>query len=788
MKLSVRKSVLPFAILLIAACNNAIPADPEALPASASPVYISEYKCGDLWLEICNPTDSSVALNGYTLIVNSRKQPFDKSALGPGEFRLIREIQALSEAESIFITDADGSLVDLIGMPVMKKHKSVVRTPGEDGEMRSHNEENITPGFPNDRAGYKAYQATRRRPNATGIVFSEISASGDPDYIELHNTSAESVNLSGFGLSDKENYAAFSFPEGTVIAPDGYLAVYCSKEPSDTTRLWAGFSLRNGEDFVYLSDPEDHILLEYGPVSMPKGQSLASIQGYPFITTEIMTPGKPNEATGIAPAASVASGQYDGIDTLEVRLVADGEIHYTLNGALPGKGSEKYTKPFRLAKTTVIRAVAVSADGTLSPVSSYTFLINEGHQLDVVSLVSNPDGLFSTGSGIYSNGPYRLKPNGTEDDGTPGINYPYTEANYWRKWWRKANVSFLPKEGAGFSVDCGTSIFGGFSRINAKKSMKFKFKSVYGPSKLHYKLFPEREMSEYKSFIVRTGGQDVYGTLIKDDLASSLAEGLLDLMATRPVVYYINGQYYGIYFLREKVNKHFIAGHYNIPTDSLDIIQGYSNTENGTIREWNAFLSYVKSHDLSKPECYKWVTDRMDIQSFTDWVIAETYIDNRDAGNVRCFKTPYLDNKWHWILYDVDMGLYSPRSDTFLVYYRPTAQRICQTDLIRALLKNPEYREFYLSRLEYQMTSVWNKDRVNAAIDRYVEMLDSEVARNNKRWQGSYDGWKGKIEGLHRFADGRQAYLKEQFASHSLLQSLVHMTAEELDRCFPDAK
>ena len=776
---------------LLQGCKST-PETPDWLPASDSPVFISEYRVADGWLEICNPTDSTLSISGFRLIVDGRKQKMDHADLAPGEYRLIGGISALSEAKCFYLTDGRGALVDLIDDPVNKAHKSIVRFRGADGTIIARSGKQITPGFPNDDAGRKAYCATLRKPNPTGLVFSEILGSGDPDFIELHNTASKAVDISGFGLSDKEDYALFTFPEGSSIDANGYLAVFCSDEfkgataPDSLGRICAPFSLKNGEDWVYLTDRDGKIILEYGPISMPKGQGLVSVKGWPFITSDVLTPGQPNEGTGMAPAASVGSGQYDGIDTLTVEFYAKGAtIRYTMDGSAPGANAKLYEKPFKLTKTSVIRAVAVSENGSLSPVSSYTFLINEGHKLDVVSLVSEPSGLFSVGSGIYSNGPFRLKPHGTEDDGTPGINYPYTEANFWRKWWRRGNVSFLPKEGAGFSIDCGTSIFGGFSRIYPKKSMKFKFKSIYGPSKLHYKLFPTRDISEYKGFIVRTGGQDIYGTLIKDDLACYLADGLIDVMATRPVVYYINGQYYGFYCLREKINKHFVAGHYNIPTDSMDIIMGNSNVEEGSGKDWSALLSYIRTHDLSKPEYYQYVTDRLDIHSFVDWVVAETWIGNSDAGNVRIFRSPYLDNKWHWILYDVDMGITRPNSDSFMIYYKPTDMRLHQTDVIRGLMKNPEFRELYVYRMEYQMSSIWNKDRVNAAIDHFVELMDSEVGRNCKRWPTTnYNAWKTKIAGLHDYANGRQAYLKKMFATDPLLKSIAHLTPEELDRCF----
>lgn len=790
MKMSLSGLILTIALpTVLSGCRSTAPEDPATLPASASPLFISEYRVPDGWMEICNPTDSTVSLSGYRLMVDGKKQGFDNAAMAPGEYRLLPSVKGLDKAAFFYLVDAEGALVDIIDHPVSKKYKSIVRSKDRSGNISSHAEEHLTPGYPNDEAGRRAYQATRRRPNTAGIVFSEILASGETDFVELHNPTAQAADISGFGLSDKENFALFHFPEGTVLEPDDYVAVFCNsdfkKSAPDSTRFEAAFSLKNGEDFVYLSDPEGNIILEYGPVSMPRGESLVSIQGCPFVSSRILTPGQPNDAEGIAPAASVGSGQYDGIDTLKVELFAKGEIRYTMDGSAPGAGSTPYRKPFCLTKTSVIRAVAVLSDGRLSPVSSYTYIINEGHKLDVVSLVSAPEGLFSVGSGIYSNGPFRLKPHGTEDDGTPGINYPYTEANFWRKWWRRGNVSLLPREGAGFSIDCGVSIFGGFSRIYPKKSMKFKFKSIYGPSKLHYKLFPERDFSEYKGFVVRTGGQDIYGTLIKDDLACYLADGLIDVMATRPAVFYINGEYYGFYCIREKINKHFVASHYNIPTDSMDIIMGNSNVEEGSGKDWSAMLSYIKSHDLSNPEYYQYVTERIDIPSFADWVIAETWIGNQDAGNVRIFRSPHLDNKWHWILYDVDMGLTRPNSDTFMIYYKPTPQRLCQTDVIRGLMKNPEFREYFVYRLEFQMSSIWNKDRVNAAIDHFVELMDSEVARNCKRWPTTnYAAWKTKIEGLHNFADGRQEYLKRMFATDPLLKSIAHLTPEELDRCF----
>lgn len=926
-------------------CRGTVNEDPLELPVSESPVYISEYMAADRWIEIYNPTDTTVSLSGYTMIVGGRKRTPSKNELKPGEYLLFPDIKDMEEADCFYLKDGNGCLVDLISEPKHKKFKSVTRLRMPDGSFVQKNEEHISPGYPNTREGWKTYQATRRKENKTGVFISEImvdneSVYQDPDgeyveYIELYNGSSAAVDISGWGLSDKENGAyLFRFPEKTKLEAGEYIVVNCSsayKDVSDGSFFRAPFSFSNGEECVYMSDRDGHIISEYGPISTLEDQSLISLNGKSYIGTFSISPGYPNTAAGatayaasrlpsalpaiyisealpgtensagwvelvngsdsdisitgytlvddkpeehsftfpektipaggrlmvyadastknlatgysfrksamlmlcgndgktidivslsdlpagvskgrdagnpawryyrtpspnaansggvtemaIAPIASIPSGQYDDIDSLRVEFFADGDIYYTTNGSAPTTSSKKYKGPFSLAKTTVIRAMTVRDGALNSPVSSWTFLVNEKHTMDVVSLVSAPEGLFSTGSGIYSNGPRRLLPVGqTSGDGIP---YPYVAANFWRKWVRQSNLTYMPKEGAGFSYDCGASIFGGFSRINSKKSFKFKFKRQYGTSKLHYKLFENRDFSDYDCIVLRTGGQDAYGTLIKDDLTAVLMDDLIDVMATKLAVFYINGDYYGVYFIREKVNRHFIASHYGVPTDNIDIIQGNAHCEAGSIKDWNNFLSYVKSHDMSNADNYKWVTEHMDIQSYIDWIIAEIYVGNTDAGNVRCFRSPNIDNKWHWLLYDVDISMSNPRSDAFMVYLKPTQQRICQTDLIRGLLKNREFRALFLERLEFQMHNIWNRDNVNATIDKFVEQMDPEMPRNQKRWNtNTYQTWQNRIEGLHKYANERQAYLKQQFGNNAFLKGLLHMTPEELDRCF----
>ena len=897
---------------------------PQTLPASPSRAYISEYMCAERWVEIFNPTDSVINLAGYTLVAGGKEHRPDAEAIPAHGYVVMENLQEMAEGDPIYLKDGKGALVDLIDLPKHKKNKSTIRERLEDGSFSEKNAENWTPGFPNTPEGFKALVASRHKKNTTGIVISEIMADNEsayidgngnyPDFVELYNSSGQTVDISGWGLSDDLNRLhRYVVPDGTQIAPGGYYVINCAKDTEDC----APFNIKNGVDHIYLSDKDGYILEEEGPLGMLEDQSMSFYPGSKArVNTFNISPGYPNTFSGAfhyalksqpvlpylsiweafpgdeskkgwveirnngeneinlngfsisdetpgentftfsdqslspgsiflvkpgfelrksaglflrnadgvildcvtfggipagysrgreeggsaawllfknptpgaansggvpgrmsAPIASLPSGQYDNVDSVQVEFLADGTVYYTTDGSVPTPSSQKYTGPITLKKTTVLRAIASGPVALDSPVSTWNYLVNEKHTLDVFCLTSDPDGLFSSGQGIYAYG-----------ISIAGVPYPYKPANFWRKWVRQSNITLLPKEGSGFSEECGASIFGGWTRAYPKKSMKFKFKKEYGAGKLHYKLFETRDFTSYQGIVMRCGGQDTFKGMMRDDLTSYIldhSQGLdLDFMASRAVAVYINAQYWGIYYLREKINKHFISAHRGVPTDGIDIIMGYNSCEEGERKDWDEFYRFVKTSDLSKPENYQYMKDHMDLQNYADWIITECFIGNRDAGNARAYKSRYMDGKWRWILYDTDMGWSSAPDDGMFTYLIPQTNGMWSTIIIRSLLRNDEFRALFLDRLEYQMHHVWNQENVSAAIDFMAGQIDGEVARNNKRWKNSYSFWKQNIADMRRFAAGRQAWMKKQFATHPGLKQLLHMSKEELDRCF----
>ena len=699
-----------------------------------------------------------------------------------GEFRAPFSIKA--GKESVFLSDPSAFLIDEIEAKETAGDKSLSMI--KNGVFVETF--NISPGFENNSKGVEAFRESfsGEKMSEKNVYISEASSRNTAyapvegayyDWVELYNPTDKAVDLKGWSLSDeKKDAKKYVFPSAR-IEPKEYLVVYASdKNPKGV--LCTGFDL-NGTCAAYLSDKKgnlvDSVSLSELPCNVSKGRESGKSNWMFF---ETPTPGAKNSGGKAlildAPVSNHPSGKYDDTDELLIKLYGDGDIYYTTDGSEPSLNSSRYSGSISLKKTTVIRAISVREGAVKSPVATFSFLINEDCSLDVVSLVSDPNGFFSAENGIYATG------------GGASSEFPYFGANFWKDMKRKATVQLIAENEPGFSIDCQTSIFGGYSRGYEKKSLKLKFKDIYGNGKLKYPLFKNRDFDEYDALVLRAGGQDISKSLIRDDLTTYLADPVLDVMATRPVALYINGEYWGVYFLREKINAEFAASHYNVSPESVDMVQGNSINNAGSIDDWYSLLSYVKTHDLSVEENFEYVRKRVDLKNYADYIIAELYCGNTDAGNIRCFKSSELDNKWRWILYDTDMGFQAGLSGSVFNYLNPQgngANNMFTTRLINGLLKNKKFRNLFVSRLKYQMHNIWNTERVIETIDMFSSVISSEVERNHSRWNVSHD-WNANIDSLRSFAENRQAALKNEFANDSRVRSIIALSEKELKECF----
>ena len=568
------------------------------------------------------------------------------------------------------------------------------------------------------------------------------------DAIEIYNGSDETIQLSDYCLSDsKKHLTEYPLPE-TELPAGGYAVFYCTGAYSVKEEIDLPFSLSYFGEKVYLCDKAGRIIDSVSYPELPKNMSYGRL-GEEMRIFDTPTLGQTNEngfeRMATSPKVDLEPGFYEGAQ--KVSFTTGGTVYYTTDGSKPGPSSKKWDgKPITVSSTCTIRAYAREAGCVDSFTSAYTYFIGEPeYELDVVKISMRPS-----------------------DFETMTANYEHT-----RKY--EANIALFSHGIQRFSEDCAIEIFGGSSRKYQKKSYQVKFSTDYGPSKLRYPVFDTLDTDEFNSLVLRSGAQDNAGAMMRDEYVSSLSMsgGIVETVLVqeyKPVNLYVNGEYRGIYFIREHVDADMVASHLGCDPEEVTIVKQMKTVKCGREgNEWKELWKYITENKLTSTEAYEHVKSIVDIDSVIDYYIIELWGANIDMDNVKVAKAR---GKWFFILYDNDLtvckspeGMVAEQIGTFNPgYYTFNA-------LIYRLLENAEFRELFCKRMEHLFTEVFNDENAVAFIDGLASVLDHDMQYNCERWNpvtgdvyyNSYKGWQKAVEQLRKLVTGRCARVVADF-------------------------
>ena len=735
-------------------------------------------------VEIINRSDETLSTAGWYL--SDGGDPYEYALpddkLSPGECMVLLCEKgsgveytgfSLSQSDILRLTGPTYQYAPPVSCDLAQEGKSIIYTEAN-GEL-SYVVGNISLGYENTAENEDRYLEALR---PDGLMISEVMSANRSylqgaygttcDWVELYNASQDEINLADYSLSDDpRELFTYSLPE-EILTPGEYCVILLSAEAENLNSSYAHlpFNLASEGDTVYLCRGRE--IVDYAVLpDLGADTSYGRAEGAgKFTTLRNATPGSANsdpaELSGM-PNADTPQGVYDDVTSLQIGLFGDGEIYYTTDCSRPGLNDTLYTDPIEITETTVIRAVCYETGKMASDVLNLIYVVNEDDELAVASIIAEPGDLFSYESGIYMRGP-----NVGEEDP-----FPFFKANYWWSTERTATVSLFEPDGKGFSADCGISMFGGYSRALPKKSFGVYFRKSYGENCLRYPLFGEEGLDTYESFVFRGCGQDCLRAMMRDPMITSLVAEHTDISVQKykPVNLYINGQYWGIYYIREKVNANYVAGNFNAKKEDVTIC----SASGGESYEYMDLMSYVRNHDLSDPECYEYVCSQVDVQEYMDYIIAEMWIGNTDNGNIKFCKTS--QSKWNWIMYDVDYSFYTYTFNAVRDHLNPGgsgAGNNFPTTLINGLLENPEFKDAFLRRMAWQMETIWAEDTLIPWIDSFEKVIENDMVKDCERWYGSYDSWREEVEFLREFARNRNAHMLEH------IQDQFNLTDEEM--------
>ncbi len=457
---------------------------------------------------------------------------------------------------------------------------------------------------------------------------------------------------------------------------------------------------------------------------------------------------------------SMPGGFYDS--ALEVELSSPGaEIYYSLDGSMPTRRSPRYQAPIIIRKTTVLRAVAYHRE-VRSRFMGQTYFIGEPKgDFPVISLAVTPALLFDAQRGLFMQGSIAdslwNKPN----------------ANFWTRREVPMHVEFYETDGSCvYNSLSGMRLFGGMSRLFPQKSLAIIAREGYGEDRIRHPVFGKKGPKSFKSLVLRNSGSDWGKTHFRDALMTSLLDGWdIEKQAYRPAHVYINGKYWGIYNIREKINRYFIASHSEVDKDSIDFLEHRNNLRRGSRQHYARMLKYLAAHDLSNAENFAWVNRQMDVDNFLNYQIAQIYFDNQDAGgNIKFWRPKTANGRWRWILYDTDWGfsLQEPRGwrNNSLAFHTASngpdwPNPPWSTFILRKLLENADFRKAFVNRFADHLNSSFSPDQVSARIDSFYHLLLPEMPRHLARWQLSRGKWEAQINLLRTFGNERPAFVRK---------------------------
>lgn len=539
---------------------------------------------------------------------------------------------------------------------------------------------------------------------------------------------------------------------------------------------------------LYLFNPDGDLIhsLDVPQHSLNGSVGLNSDGDQVFFATP--TPNKLNEHPGfsrvnLTPPTLSHVGGIVGPMSLTLSGATDTqEIRYTTDSTEPNENSALYTASISINSPTVVRAAIFADDAISSPINTGVYLVNKTHELPVITLTTAPDNLWDHHFGMYVLGPNAHN------------NLPFFDANFWQDWEKPMDLQIFDENNQTLvKMVVSAKIFGGWSRANEQRSFALFARGRYGENVISAPLlFDSLAYSTFQSLVIRNSGQDWLKTGFKDLALTRLMAGSgIDVQAGRPTIVYLNGEYWGLYNIREKVNEHFLASKHQVSADEIDIVEADGVLVHGDNREFEQLMTFVADNNLTLEANYQAVAAQIDIDNFIRYQVAQIYFDNHDwpGNNIKMWRPK--SGKWRWIMYDTDFS-FNTWPDWHEVHTFDSLSFATEpngpvwpnppwsTLLLRKLLANENFKTRFINQFADELNSRFLPQHVVSHIDQHADAIASEIPAQFNKWTGTANSqsWQVAVDDMKAFVRARPAYMKQHIINYFDLASthLISLT------------
>lgn len=594
------------------------------------------------------------------------------------------------------------------------------------------------------------------------LVINELLASnsgsfrdnyGDADdWFEIYNYGDEPVRLNDLFFTD-DPAEPFKWKLDTLVElfldPQEYFIIWADEEPEEGFKH-ASFKLSGEGEYLAIIAGDGSLIdqryfgAQTSDISYGRYPDASMIWNF----FSIPTPGGSNSTPGSGtilpvPSSNLTGGFYSGTVMLALYAnVSGSSIYYTTDCSEPDTSDLLYEAPIEITATTIVRAKLIKEGALDSPVRTISILMEETvYENPVISLVAEPAALFGS-SGIISASNSALE---------AAAHMEYIEGD---------RVQF--REGAGIQLH---------APAKAKPySLRLFARSRYGNSWFDYSFFKEEGPDKFKRLVLRNSGNDNINNAVtnihfRDPLIQTI--GKLSnrqpmISESQPVNVFLNGNYHGLFNLREREDRYYIETHTGI-SENFDFIElefgyyGNIHVIEGSYDPWVDLLSFVDTTgDLSLDSDFNIASEMVDLDNFTDYWLTEVFVGNYDwlSNNIKFWKPQ--NGKWQWMYWDTDHGLglkYSSYGnvDWNTLYWSLTFSDRAWANgynniLIRNLLLNEGYKEHFIKRFTLLLSSSFSKDYTLPLLDSMKHLYQNDMEIHAQHWGRSMTNWDNALD------------------------------------------
>ncbi len=591
------------------------------------------------------------------------------------------------------------------------------------------------------------------------------------DWIELTNPAPRVASTDNLFLTDSiDNMTMWPVPE-MLLEPGESVVVFASGKDRVESQLHANFKLAAEGEYLALvrSDGQTTEVVSSFGERYPKqkaGRSYGVGAGGEVGPLAEPTPNAANSHVVADDVKKVRFGTERALaqDPFELTLDCETEeavIYFTTDGSLPApdKGV-RYDQPISIETTTVVRARAFQAGMRPSRVTTHTYLFPE----HVLKQPAKPAGFPETWESLPAD--YAMDQTITEDpayradllkgitalpsmsismpnEDLFGANGVYSNPlDGGRAWERATSLEYIRPDGvAGFQIDCGLRIQGGFSRNRKfrKHGLRVLFKDVYGPTKLKYPLFEDPDAAtSFDTLILRAGFNNSW------QAGSSRAQHLRDEFIRRSLLemgqpssrgsfvhLYLNGLYWGVYNVVERPSGTFAASYLGGKRDEYDALNS-GQAVDGTTESWRRMQDLARS---SRPNnVVESLSKFVNLDNLIDYMLVNFYGGNDDWDGHNWYaarrRTPGAG--YHFFAWDSERTLENVEGSD----KTKTNRRNNPSYVFNQLLRNSSFRQRVMARVQLHFTDggALTPAATTARYTKLANLIEDAMVAESARW------------------------------------------------------